>query len=152
MLPDLAGLLGSLAEARTRFVVIGGIAVAAHAAVRATEDLDIVPDPSHENLDALCNVLVSLDATLLLDPGRPIDPHTRAALYRGRNLTVTTKLGDLDVVQRLPGVPSYPKLEAESWEAELLATRFRVCSKRHLIEMKRARSASIDLADLEKLE
>lgn len=51
MLPDLAGLVRELAEARIRYIVIGGIAVAAHAFVRATEDLDIVPDPTPANLD-----------------------------------------------------------------------------------------------------
>jgi hypothetical protein len=58
MLPDLGGLVRELAEARIRYVVIGGIAVAAHAFVRATEDLDIVPDPTPANLDELCNMLL----------------------------------------------------------------------------------------------
>jgi hypothetical protein len=44
--PDLAGLLRALHEGNTGFVVIGGIAVSAHGAIRATEDLDIVPGAS----------------------------------------------------------------------------------------------------------
>ena len=60
MVPDLAGLVRELAEARIRYIVIGGIAVAAHAFVRATEDLDIVPDPTPTNLDELCNMLVRI--------------------------------------------------------------------------------------------
>ena len=40
LVADLGGLLMKLGEARVRFVVIGGIAVAAHAYVRASEDLD----------------------------------------------------------------------------------------------------------------
>lgn len=62
MLPNLAGLIGALRGADVRFVAIGGIAVAAHQVVRATEDLDLVPDPAHENLDALADVLLHLDA------------------------------------------------------------------------------------------
>jgi hypothetical protein len=58
MVLDLAGLLRELATGGVRFVVIGGIAVAAHRVVRATEDVDVVPDPSLENLDHLCDVLV----------------------------------------------------------------------------------------------
>ena len=152
MLPDLGGLVRELAESRIRYVVIGGIAVAAHAFVRATEDLDIVPDPAPANLDELCNMLVRIDARLLRDPDRGIDPDIRRALYRGRNLTVTTSVADLDVVQRLPGVPSYAQLAADSWEAELAGARFRVCSRAHLIAMKRARGAAVDLADLEHLQ
>ncbi len=137
MVPDLAGLLRALVEARVRFVVIGGIAVAAHAVIRATDDLDIVPEPSAANLDDVANLLVSLDARVLSDPRRAIDAEVRAALHRGRNLTVTTSLGDLDVVQRLPGVRGYAELEAEGWEAELLGARFRVCSRRHLFPTRR---------------
>jgi hypothetical protein len=92
MLPDLAGLVRELAEARIRYIVIGG------------------------------------------------------------NLTVTTSVADLEIAQRLPGVPSYSELERNSWEAELSGPQFRVCSRAHLIEMKRARGAAIDLADLERLE
>lgn len=40
MVPDLAGLLRALVGAEVRFVVSGGIAVAAHQVVRATEDID----------------------------------------------------------------------------------------------------------------
>lgn len=78
MLPDLAGLIGGLRTADVSFVAIGGIAVAAHQVVRATEDLDLVPDPAHENLDALADVLLQLDARLLRNPDRGIDAGIRA--------------------------------------------------------------------------
>jgi hypothetical protein len=151
MVFDLAGLLRALVEGEVRFVVIGGIAVAAHAAVRATEDLDVVPDPDLENLDRLCNVLSGLDATLLLNPQRTLDAEVRAALQGGRNVTVSTRLGDVDVVQRLPGVPQFAALREDAVDVEIFGVPFHVCSRRHLIEMKRARGSSLDLADLERL-
>ena len=151
MVPDLAGLLRALVENEVRFVTIGGIAVAAHRVVRATEDVDIVPDPSADNVSTLADTLLELDAKLLRDPTRVIDAEVRSALARGRNLTVTTSLGDLDVVQRLPGVPSFADLDADAWDATLFGVRFRVCSRDHLIAMKRARSGAIDIADLERL-
>jgi hypothetical protein len=76
MLPDLAGLVRRLAESQIQYVVIDGIAVVAHAYVRATEDLDVVPDPAPANLDELCNMLVRIDARLLRDPDRGIDPRS----------------------------------------------------------------------------
>lgn len=151
MVPDLAGLLRALVEGEVRFIVIGGIAVAAHAAIRATEDLDVVPEPEAENLERLCDVLTRLDARLLLNPQRPLDAKVRAALRRGRNVTVTTRLGDVDVVQRLPGVPAFAVLEADAVGVEIFDVSFRVCSRAHLIAMKRARGSSLDLADLERL-
>ena len=62
MVPDLAGLISVLNAGRVRFVVIGGIVLGAHGHIRATEDLDIVPDPDVDNLGRLGNALVGLDA------------------------------------------------------------------------------------------
>jgi hypothetical protein len=152
MVPDLAGLLRALHAGGVRFVAVGGIAVSAHGPVRATEDLDIVPDSERENLDRLANVLVGLDARLVLDPSRLIGPDERSALYRGRNLTVTTSLGDLDIVQRLPGVPGYQELAQDAQATTLAEVPLHVCSRPALIAMKRARGSAQDLADIELLE
>jgi len=44
-LPDLAAMVATLHDEGVRHVVIGGVAVAAHGFVRATADVDLVPDP-----------------------------------------------------------------------------------------------------------
>src|SRR3954464_3681567 len=151
MLPDLAGLVGVLADYRVRFVVIGGVAVAAHGYVRATEDLDVVPDPDRDNLDRRGNALVSIDARLASDPRRELGPAERLALYRGRNLTLATRLGDVDIVQRLPGVPGYAALEADAEQSSIGGVAIVICSRAHLIAMKAARGSAQDRADLERL-
>lgn len=151
MVFDLAGLLLVLSEAQIRFVVVGGIAVVAHAHIRATEDLDLVPDPAHDNLDELVNVLVSIDGRLT-SSGKGLGPELRLALRRGANASVTTRLGDVDVVQRLPGVPGYAELAQRAQRAELHGASFLVCSRDDLIAMKRASGRHLDLADLERLE
>jgi len=152
MLPDLSGLIGALARSRIRFVVIGGVAVAAHGYIRATQDLDIVPDPDRANLDELGNVLITLDARLSADRDRGIDPELRQALYARRNLTLTTALGDLDVVQQLNGVPPWSELATEAKETSIGGSPLLVCSRRHLIAMKRARASLQDQADIAALE
>lgn len=152
MVPDLAKLLETLHRGKISFVVIGGIAVSAHGAVRATEDLDLVPDPDPENLDRLANTLAALDARLTLAPRQKIGPTERSALQRGRNLTVTTSLGDLDIVQRLPGVPNYTALAQSADMTTLGDVPLRVCSRAALLAMKRARASAQDLADIERLE
>lgn len=152
MLPDLAGLVRALNDGGVRFVVIGGVAVAAHGHIRATEDLDVVPDPDRENLDRLGNTLVKLNGRLAANPERGIDPDVRQALYQGRNVTLTTALGDLDVIQRLPGIPSWPALAEAAARTELGGETVLVSSRRHLVEMKRARNSLQDQADIEALE
>ena len=55
-------LLLALTRAQIGFIVIGGVAVGVHGFIRATKDLDIVPDPSPENLARLAHLLVEVDA------------------------------------------------------------------------------------------
>jgi len=52
-----------LCEHQVEFVLIGGFAVALHGYVRATKDIDIVPEPSPENLTRLWRALTAIDAT-----------------------------------------------------------------------------------------
>ncbi len=49
-------LLLTLNRAGVDFIVIGGVAVGVHGFIRATKDLDIVPDPDPANLDRLARV------------------------------------------------------------------------------------------------
>lgn len=133
-------------------MVIGGMAVAVHGFVRATEDVDIVPAPERENLDRLLNRLVREDARLTLAPHRTLGPDERRALYRGRNLSVSTRLGDIDIVQRLPGVPPYADLAERAVLVAPFGLPIRAASRDDLIAMKRAGGRAIDLADLEHLD
>lgn len=150
---DLRALLEALSGDRVAFVLIGGVAVAAHGYVRATEDVDLVPDPDRDNVLRLGNALVRLDATLPLDGGRRFEPARHLSqLRQGRSMTLDTRHGSLDVVQRLAGVPGYGELAADATEAELLGVPVRVCSLAHLRSMKSARGGTQDLADLEALE
>ena len=96
-------------------------------------------------------MLVALDARLSADRQRGIDPELRQALYAGRNLTLTTRLGDLDVVQRLPGVPPWSALIADAEQTTLGEVPLAVCSRSHLITMKQTRGSLQDQADLAAL-
>lgn len=70
---DLRSLLEALHAKEIRFVVIGGVAVAAHGYVRGTEDLDLVPDPDPENLERLTAALDELESKLPTVEGRRFD-------------------------------------------------------------------------------
>jgi predicted nucleotidyltransferase len=64
---------------------------------------------------------------------------------------IDTALGALDVVQGLPGVPSYSELKSRAQEVEILGVRLALCSLDDLRAMKRAAGRTRDLADLEDL-
>jgi hypothetical protein len=149
---DLRALADALHQHQVRYVVIGGLAVAAHGYVRATKALDIVPDPDRDNLRRLANALIDLEAVVPPDDGQSFD-HQRhgVSLRRGRNVTLTTRFGGLDVVQRAPGVPSYEDLAGKAVETQLLGVPVRICSLADLRQMKAARASERDLADLKGL-
>jgi predicted nucleotidyltransferase len=150
-LPDLRALLTTLADASVQFVVVGGIALGLHGHVRTTADLDIVPDPDPANLDRLCALLEAEQATLLLAPSRRFAAREGWMLRRGRNVSVTTRHGDLDVIRAIPGVPSYDELleDAERYDVDGLTVI--VASPSKLIEMKQARNNAQDRADIAAL-
>lgn len=54
---DPLPLLRYLSERGVEHIVIGGFAVSAHGHVRASKDLDIVPNPAPENLERLAIAL-----------------------------------------------------------------------------------------------
>jgi hypothetical protein len=149
---DLRSLLQALNERGVRFVVIGGVAVGAHGYIRATADLDLVPDPDPENLDRLIAALDALDATLPTARNRRFDSTGDAgAIQRGGNVTADTRFGALDVVQLAQGVPGYAVLSQDAVESDLLGISVRVCSLARLREMKLAQDRAQDRADLENL-
>ncbi len=111
---NIEEVLRALENEEVRYVLIGAVALAAYGPVRATADLDLVPDPDPENLRHLGNVLVDIGARLVSDPAREFDDSLRSELAKGRGLTLETDLGGVDVVQRVPGVPGYSALAEEA--------------------------------------
>lgn len=151
-LPDPRALLGTLAQADVEFVVIGGIALVLRGGIRTTEDLDIVPSPDPGNLDRLCNLLQAIEATLLLNPARRFGPKEALLLKQGRNVSLSTPQGDLDVVRTLAGVPAYASLALGADRYEVDNRTLLAASPQQLIAMKRVRGSRQDVADIETLQ
>jgi predicted nucleotidyltransferase len=57
MEPSFAKLLAKLAEARVRFIVVGGVAVTLNGYARLTEDVDVLVQGSRPNIETLLAVL-----------------------------------------------------------------------------------------------
>jgi predicted nucleotidyltransferase len=148
----LRELLARLDAAGVRFVLVGGLAVNAWGYLRATRDVDLVPDPAAENLARLDELLKQLDGKVDVG-GKLLDPGAISTFLRSGDRTlVVTELGDVDVLQGLPQVPPFSKLDAEATDVDLGGLVVRVCSLEHLLEMKRASARPRDRDDLEALE
>src|SRR3954466_1133780 len=103
-------LIAAIAEAGIDYVLIGGLAVAAHGYPRATKDVDIVPAPDPPNLARLASLLRALNAQHYglgdFDPSEfPFDPHDPAQLAEGGNFVLATRLGRLDICSGSRGSP-----------------------------------------------
>jgi hypothetical protein len=130
------------------YVIVGGLAVAAHGVVRATRDLDLVPEPSTENLDRLAAALTDLGAE------HPIDGRlTGASLARPVSFKLRTRHGDVQVLNRMPAVPRYGELIATATSVDLAdTTPAFICSLADLRAMKLASGRPRDLVDVAELD
>ena len=146
-------LLGRLAQAEVRFVVIGGLALGSWGVVRGTKDCDIVPDPAPENLDMLAHVVAEVGGHVQMGESLLGSERSIAALLRGgERALIATRLGDLDVVQGLEGVLPYAELRSKAIDVEIAGVTIAVCALEHLRTMKRAAGRPRDLVDLDDLD
>lgn len=145
-------LLERLREAEVDFVLVGGLAVNAWGYLRATRDVDLVPDPSPENLARLDALLVGLGGKVEVG-GQLLEPSAiRTFLRTGDRTLVLTDLGRVDILQGLPQVPPFASLDARASEVDIDGLVVKVCSLDDLLGMKRASDRARDRDDLEALE
>jgi predicted nucleotidyltransferase len=134
------------------FVVIGGIAAVLHGSAQATFDLDICYAIDPGNLAALGEALVELNAQLKDVDGQVRFVPDARTLKRVEVLTMTTELGELDVLARPSGSPGYEALRRNADRFDLDGFSVLVASIDDLIAMKAAAGRRKDLAAVDELE
>ena len=145
-------LLADLVGAGVDFVIIGGVAVALQAQPRFTKDLDVCYAVDSANLERMERVLTALNARLRgIDDTVPFVADARM-LSQMQILTLTTDLGEIDLLVDPSGAPPYAELRSEADVVDVGGIEVRVASIDHLTAMKRAAGRPQDLADLEALE
>jgi hypothetical protein len=145
---DAVAIFRSLNRHDVEYVVVGGFAVAAWGVIRATEDLDLVVDPSWENAARLAAALSELDAEHATDPGTPL---TREALVRREDRLFNTKHGQVHILHHVGTIPSYREL-LPAQPIEVDGERVRVATKDQLRVMKSGTGRPKDALDLDELE
>ena len=145
-------LLSALKNEGVSFIIIGGVAATFHGSARLTNDLDVVYERSPDNIERLARALTPLNPYLRGAPlGLPFrfDPPT---IKRGLNFTLTTDLGDLDLLGELTGVGSFAAVARESIEATLFGATYMFINLDGLIRSKRAAGRAKDLEVVAELE
>jgi len=150
---SFASMLSGLTKRKVRFVVVGGVAAAAHGSSRVTNDLDICYDAKAvTNISALASVLAGWTAYPRgIEAGLPFIMDDRT-LRNAPILTLTTTEGDIDVMDQIAGVGPYDAVLRHSERISALGVRFRVLDLPSLIKAKRAAGRPRDFDHLPELE
>lgn len=146
-------ILRGLNESKVRFVVVGGVAAAAHGATRLTNDIDICYDAMDSaNVSALGTLLRKWSAYPRgVEKGLPFIMDEKT-LRAAPMMTLTSSEGDVDVMDRISGIGDYKAVRSHSEEIEAFGIRFRILDLPTLIKAKRAAGRPRDFEHLPELE
>lgn len=158
--PRFFELLRTLCEKGVEFVIIGGFAVILHGHVRATKDVDIVPDTSADNVERLWNALVELEARPAeiegLQPNEMPVAFGKEGLQHGGNWILYTTQGRLDLmpyVADAEGEIPFGELRQSAVRVDLeeIGHPIWVASVEQLIAMKEHANRDVDRIDVTAL-
>ncbi|MBX3186616.1 MAG: hypothetical protein KF819_06360 [Labilithrix sp.] len=142
--PDLTDLLGAFASSNVEYLVVGGWAVSVHAEPRFTKDLDLLIDPSPDNLERAARALQLFGAPdSIVEQARALAPDE--FLFFG------TPPARVDLLLSIPGV-AFAEAFARRLDVDWGGTVVHVIGKEDLIRAKRAAGREKDLRDLRALE
>lgn len=149
---DFPGAIRLLSGAGVEFIVVGGVAATIHGSAHITYDLDVVYRRTPQNIERLSTALAPMQPYLRGAPaGLPFnfDP---ATISRGLNFTLTTTMGDLDLLGEVTGGGAYDDLLPHTITGALGEHTFHCVTLPKLILLKRAAGRPKDLMVLGELE
>ena len=149
---DFRRLLDALTEGHVEFVIVGGLASTAHGSARLTQDIDVVYSRAAANLDRLIVALAPYHPYLRGAPAGLPFLWDVATLRRGLNFTLTTTIGDIDLLGEIAGGGGFEALRPHTVELEMFGFRCRCLDLPTLIHVKRAAGRPKDLEVLAELE
>ena len=145
-------LLGALSDAGVAFILVGGVAARAHGSARVTQDVDVSYSRTPENLERLVGALAPFKPYLRGAPrGLPFE-WSAATLKAGLNFTLTTIVGDIDLLGEIIGGGRFEDLASHSETVTIFGRETQLLSLPWLIHVKRAAGRPKDLEVIAELE
>jgi len=152
MKPQYRKLLEALTAARVDFILIGGLAANLRGSARVTLDVDVVYARSRENIRRVVEALRPYSPYLRgAPPGLPFAWEDKTVRF-GLNFTLTTTVGDIDLLGEVAGGGNYDLLLPHSSELEAFGVRMRCVTLERLIQLKRAAGRPKDWESIGELE
>lgn len=149
---DFDALIGALGEAGVEFIIVGGLAATIHGSSRLTQDIDAVYARSDENIEHLVTALRAHEPYLRGAPRNLPFEWSSATIRRGLNFTLTTTIGDIDLLGEITGGGGYEDLLPHSIVVDLFGHECRCLDLPWLIKTKRAAGRPRDLEAIAELE
>ena len=151
MSPNLEKLLPTVVGAGVEFIIVGGVAGILHGSARATYDVDLVYSRNEQNIQRIASVLAPYNPYLRNAPlGLPFAWDTKT-IRHGLNFTLTTTVGDVDLLGEIAGGETYQTLLPRSFEVEAFGVEFKCIDLPTLIRIKEAAGRRKDLEAIAEL-
>jgi predicted nucleotidyltransferase len=150
--PNFEGILPLFSERGVRFILIGGGAAAMLGSARLTYDVDLVYARDVDNIDRLVEALAPHQPYLRGAPSGLPFRWDRPTIQAGLNFTLTTAIGDLDLLGDVSGGGGYDELLPFTQEVSAFSVTFRVVTLERLIQLKRAAGRPKDLEIIAELQ
>lgn len=149
---DFAAIIRMLADANVDFLLVGGVAATLHGSSRLTRDVDVVYARTPDNISRIAAALAPQEPYLRGAPaGLPFVLDTQT-LTRGLNFTLTTRLGDLDLLGEIAGGGGFEALRPHSEPIRIFDRDVLCLDLPTLIRTKRAAGRPRDLEVIAELE
>ena len=149
---DFAAVLRTFEDAGVESIVVGGLAATVHGSARLTQDVDFVYSREPRNIERLALALQPHAPYLRGVPaGLPFE-WSAATIAHGLNFTLTTAIGDIDLLGEITGGGDYQALLPHTIEVRIFGQRCRCLSLPALIRAKRASGRPKDLEGVAELE
>lgn len=152
MVANFASVVELLSDAKVELILIGGLAAQAHGSARLTQDIDFIYRRTPENIARLVTALAPHSPYLRgAPPGLPFR-FDAATVQRGLNFTLTTTLGDLDLLGDMTGGGTYEQVIEHTLALDVFGRVIRVLDLPALIRAKRAAGRPKDIETIAELE
>lgn len=145
-------LIPLLVQSGIRFILVDGAAAVAHGSARFTNDLDIVCERTTDNMQRIIDGLKPYAPYLRgAPPGLPFQWEINT-IQAGLNFTLTTALGNIDLLGEITGGGSFEDLVRHSSTIEIFGVSCLCLNLPKLIDVKRAAGRPKDLEVIAELE
>ena len=149
---DVEKLLKQLHRHAVKYVLIGGMAAVAQGSSYLTADVDLCYARDYDNLEKLAKALAPFHPTLRGAPPNLPFRLDAPTLRAGLNFTLSTDIGDVDLIGEVAGLGSYDQVVEFSELLDIYGLPCNVMTLEGLIVSKKAVGRPKDLRLIPELE